>query len=55
MPSKTWVRVPAVQPLRKASLQDHLGVLSAEKLIEVQARLAEYMGFTDIDDEPPFR
>lgn len=46
---KCWVRVPAVQPLLKTHLRDHLGVVPAEKLEEVQARLFDYMGLADED------
>lgn len=44
---KCWVRVPAVQPLLKSQLGDHLGVIPAHKLEETQARLFEYMGMAD--------
>ncbi|MDG4763624.1 type II toxin-antitoxin system PemK/MazF family toxin [Solwaraspora sp. WMMD406] len=40
LPKKCWVRVVAVQPLLKSDLQDRLGVLSAERLEEIQARLS---------------
>ncbi|MFI6758977.1 type II toxin-antitoxin system PemK/MazF family toxin [Micromonospora sp. NPDC050417] len=41
---KCWVRVIAVQPLLKSDLEDRLGVLAAERLEEIQARLFQYMG-----------
>lgn len=41
---KCWVRVIAVQPLLKSDLGDRLGVLSAERLEEIQARLFQYLG-----------
>ncbi|MFV2105885.1 type II toxin-antitoxin system PemK/MazF family toxin [Micromonospora sp. LOL_015] len=50
LPKKCWVRVVAVQPLLKSDLQDHLGVLTAERLEEIQARLFQYMGLNI--DEP---
>ena len=46
---KGWVRVIAVQPLLKSDLQDRLGVVPAERLEEVQARLFQYLGLP-IDD-----
>lgn len=46
---KCWVRVIAVQPLLKSDLEDRLGLLSAERLEEIQARLFQYMGLP-IDD-----
>ena len=46
---KTWARVPAVQPLAKAHLQDFSGPLPVDKLEQIQARLFEYMGLTDDD------
>ncbi|WJK32708.1 hypothetical protein [Solwaraspora sp. WMMA2065] len=39
-----------MQPLLKSDLQDHLGVLAAERLEEIQARLFQYMGLNI--DEP---
>lgn len=49
---KCWIRVIAVQPLLKSDLEDRLGVLSAERLEEVQARLFQYMGLymEDLDN-----
>lgn len=41
---KCWIRVPAVQPLMKADLQDLTGVLSEERLEELRARVFDYMG-----------
>ena len=41
---KCWVRVIAIQPLLKSDLQDRLGVLPAERLEEIQARLFQYLG-----------
>jgi mRNA-degrading endonuclease toxin of MazEF toxin-antitoxin module len=41
---KCWIRVPAIQPLLKSDLGDRTGILSAERLEEVQARLLEYLG-----------
>jgi mRNA-degrading endonuclease toxin of MazEF toxin-antitoxin module len=46
---KTWARVPAVQPLAKDDLQDHLGVLPLARLEQIQAKLLQYMGLVDID------
>lgn len=55
---KTWIRVPAVQPLLKSELGSHTGTLDQDKLEEVQARLLEYLGLDDDpdlpDEEPPF-
>lgn len=49
---KCWVRVVAVQPLLKSDLEDRLGVLPAERVEEIQARLFQYMGLyiDDLDD-----
>lgn len=49
---KCWVRIVAVQPLLKSDLEDRLGVLPAERLEEIQARLFQYMGLyiEDLDD-----
>lgn len=44
---KTWIRIPAVQPLMKTDLQDHTGVLPGRILEEIQARLVQYMGMFD--------
>ena len=48
---KTWARVPAVQPLLKADLQDRFGLLPAARVEEVQARLFQYLGLSDLLDE----
>lgn len=50
---KCWVRIPLAQPLTKADLQDHTGVLSASRLEEVQAHLVWYMGMTSPDAKDP--
>lgn len=49
---KSWVRVISIQPLLKSDLQDRLGVLNADRLEEIQARLFQYMGLPveDLDD-----
>jgi len=49
---KCWVRVVAIQPLLKADLGDRLGVLPAQRLEEIQARLFQYMGLPieDLDE-----
>ncbi|MFC6083840.1 type II toxin-antitoxin system PemK/MazF family toxin [Sphaerisporangium aureirubrum] len=44
---KCWIRVPAVQPLAKAVLEDRSGTLDEDLLTQVQARLAQYMGLID--------
>lgn len=44
---KTWVRVPAVQPLLKSAWQDHSGVVPPEILDEIRTRLVEYQGMLD--------
>jgi mRNA-degrading endonuclease toxin of MazEF toxin-antitoxin module len=41
---KCWIRVPAVQPLLKAHLEDRSGTLDERLLSQVQTRLAQYMG-----------
>ncbi|MCA1673501.1 MAG: type II toxin-antitoxin system PemK/MazF family toxin, partial [Actinobacteria bacterium] len=51
LPKKGWVRVSAVQPLMKSQLGDQTGIVTADKLAEVHARLLQYMGLTD-EDEP---
>lgn len=40
---KSWIRVPAIQPILKTDIQDLTGTLAATRLAEVQARLLEYM------------
>jgi mRNA-degrading endonuclease toxin of MazEF toxin-antitoxin module len=42
---KTWVRIPAIQPLIKSSLQDRQGTLDERLLSQIQARLAQYLGW----------
>lgn len=49
---KVWVRVPAVQPMEKELLQDRSGVASEEQLQAVQARLVEYLGLLDLEEDP---
>jgi mRNA-degrading endonuclease toxin of MazEF toxin-antitoxin module len=49
---RCWVRVVAIQPLRKADLEDRLGVLPATRLEEVQARLFQYLGLATEEDAP---
>ncbi len=44
MPKKTWIRVPALQPLAKSDLQDHIGLLTPELLETLQARVLQYIG-----------
>jgi mRNA-degrading endonuclease toxin of MazEF toxin-antitoxin module len=41
---KCWIRVPSVQPLLKADLQDLTGTLADVRLQETQARLLQYLG-----------
>lgn len=48
---KTWVRVPAVQPLLKRDLQDYLGTLPDSRVDEIQGRLWQYLGMLDEDSE----
>lgn len=48
---KCWARVPAVQPLLKADLKDHWGVIPEEKLERLYGRVVEYMGLLD-EEEP---
>lgn len=43
----TWVRVPAIQSLTKADLQDRWGILDERIMSQVQARLFEYLGLAD--------
>jgi len=52
LPKKGWIRVSAVQPLMKSQLGDRTGIVTADQLAEVHARLLQYMGLTD-EDEPP--
>lgn len=47
---KGWVRTAAIQPLLKEDLSDQLGVVNAERLEQIHARLFQYMGL--IDDLP---
>jgi mRNA-degrading endonuclease toxin of MazEF toxin-antitoxin module len=49
---KSWVRIPALQPILKTDLQDRIGVLEESKLEEVQARVLQYMGLLPDDEEP---
>lgn len=44
---KTWVRIPAVQPLMKRHLEDYSGTLDGRLLSQIHARLAQYMGMLD--------
>lgn len=46
-PKKTWIRVPAIQPLEKKALGDHTGPLPDEKLELLRARVLQYMGLAD--------
>ena len=48
---KTWIRVPALQPLEKALLGHRIGVLDAERLELVQSRIADYLGMLDTEDD----
>lgn len=48
---KCWIRIPAVQPMEKGHVQDHTGVMSEQRLHEVQARLVEYLGLLDKEEE----
>lgn len=52
---KAWVRVPAVQPMEKAHLEDHTGIIPEDKVEAVHARIVEYMGLLDNEDpnDPP--
>lgn len=45
VPKKCWVRVPALQPIPKAALQDLIGTLSPGKLKELEMRVLQYLGF----------
>lgn len=47
---RTWIRVPAIQPLMKSNLQDLQGQLDARVLSQIQARLAQYLGLIDSSD-----
>lgn len=44
VPKKCWIRVPALQAIPKAALQDRTGILTADKLREAQMRVLEYLG-----------
>lgn len=41
---RTWIRIPAVQPFMKSSLQDFQGQLDARVLSQIQA---QYLGLVD--------
>jgi mRNA-degrading endonuclease toxin of MazEF toxin-antitoxin module len=41
---KCWIRIPAVQPLTKITLEDRTGTLNEDLLTQVQGRLAQYLG-----------
>ena len=41
---KTWIRVPAIQPLEKKALGDYTGPLPDEKLELLRAKVLQYMG-----------
>jgi mRNA-degrading endonuclease toxin of MazEF toxin-antitoxin module len=41
---KCWIRIPAVQPLTKSTLEDRTGTLDEDLLTQVQGRLAQYLG-----------
>lgn len=41
---KLGFRVPALQPLAKSDLQDHIGLLTPELLETLQARVLQYIG-----------
>src|SRR2546421_4703145 len=45
---KCWIRIPAIQPIKKTDLEDRTGILDAKKLDEIHARLLQYMGLMDI-------
>ena len=45
VPKKCWIRVPALQPIPKAALQDLTGTLSEDKLNELEMRVLQYLGF----------
>ena len=44
---KCWIRIPAVQPLMKTALEDQTGTLDESVLIQIQGRLAQYLGLLD--------
>jgi len=50
MSAKCWVRIPMVQPLLKADLRDMIGTLKGDRLLEVQARLFQYLGMADEEE-----
>lgn len=53
----SFVVIPSIQPIRKADVTGQYGTLSAARLGEVYAKLAEYMGafeFLDSHERPPF-
>ncbi len=41
---KSWIRVPALQPIAKRLLGDLSGTLTPEKLLETQTRVTQYIG-----------
>jgi mRNA-degrading endonuclease toxin of MazEF toxin-antitoxin module len=48
---KCWVRVPAIQPLEKIQLEDHIQTLNEDKLELIRARLLQYLDVIDGDDD----
>lgn len=44
---KSWIRVPALQPIAKRRLGDLSGTLTPQKLLETQTRVAQYIGLVD--------
>jgi mRNA-degrading endonuclease toxin of MazEF toxin-antitoxin module len=57
---RCWIRVPALQPLLKVDLEDLTGKLDEPRLVELYARVVEYLGLTSAPpvepwaDEEPF-
>lgn len=46
---KSWVRVPAIQPISKEDITQFMGELSADLMLDVDASIAEYLDLGDDD------
>lgn len=40
---KSWARIPALQPIAKCDLSDRLGQLDSDRLLDIDASIAEYL------------
>lgn len=41
---KTWIRIPAIQPIAKRDLGNYVGQLSEDRLRETRTRVAQLVG-----------